>query len=91
MVCTAGVPCGECAAGGNSLRSVPGPSPKTLQRSEMQFQDIPCGGGGLGIDGAGADLERFLSSVLGGLSKRPLLEIMYPYIHEHISRASIVD
>lgn len=45
VVCTAGgVPCGECAAVGNSLRSVPGPSPKTLQRSKMQFQDIPYGG-----------------------------------------------
>ena len=57
----------------------------------MQFQDIPCGRGGLGIDGTGADLQRFLSSVVGGLSKRPLLEITYPYIHEHISQASIVD
>ena len=51
----------------------------------------PMWRGGLGIDGTGADLERFLSSVVGGLSKRPLLEIMYPYIHEHISQASIVD
>lgn len=72
------------------LRSASGPSLKKLQRSERQFQDIPWGLRAWRWIQQVPTQGGFLSS-LGELSKKLLWEVIYSYVHEHISWAVTVD